>query len=227
MDHVDYTAWADYISMIFTTYGSDIFEVVDCGCGTGSIVYKLEKRGYWVVGFDLCFNMVKNALFKTNGILWQGNLKSLALKKGWDALLCIYDTIQYLDQNEIKIFMREVKRVLKKGGLFIFDVVTKRNIEKYWIDFTGKENINGYEVARRSWFERDKEILHTRIQCTHQLSSLMTTEHHIQYIYDLDRYRELFNDKQWRLVGCFHEFTFKPADHNSERVHFVFLKEES
>ena len=226
MDHVDYKAWADYISIIFTAYGSDIFEVVDCGCGTGSLVNRLEKRGYWVAGFDGCINMVKRALSKTSGILWQGDLRSLALKKEWDAVLCIYDTIQYLDQEEIRIFLQEVNRVLREGGLFIFDIVTKKNIEKYWIDFTGSETINGYEVKRKSWFEREKEILHTSFQCAYQSSPTLTAEHHIQYIYDQQKYRNLCDNTNWRLIGCFHEFTFKTADHNSERVHFVFRKEK-
>lgn len=226
MDHVDYKAWADYISMIFTTFGADIFEVVDCGCGTGNLIKRLEKRGYWVAGFDGCRNMVKIALSKTSGILWQGDLKSLALKKEWDAVICIYDTIQYLDQEDIRIFLQEVNRVLRKEGLLIFDIVTKKNIEKYWINFTGSEKINGYEVKRKSWFEKEKEILHTSFQCADQSSPTLTTEHHIQYIYDLDRYKELFDTIHWILMGSFHEFTFRPADHNSERVHFVLRKEK-
>ncbi|MFO7889818.1 MAG: class I SAM-dependent methyltransferase [bacterium] len=225
MDHVDYSSWADYLSMIFKTYGSAVCDVVDCGCGTGSVMQKLEDLGYTVAGFDHSYNMLKEATPKTRGILWQGTLHSLALKKQWDSVLCIYDTIQYLNDEEIKIFVQETNRILTEGGLFIFDIATKKNIKKYWSDFTNKETINGWVVERKSRFEPQKEILYTCFQCSNQSDHTAIREHHIQYIYDLKKYKNIINNNQWKIIGCFHEFTFEPAHHDSERVHFVFRKE--
>jgi len=225
MDHVDYSAWADYISMIFKKYGSLVCNVVDCGCGTGSLMQKLEKLGYFVAGFDCSFNMVKKAQLKAEGMLWQGNLKSLALKKQWDAVICMYDTIQYLNEDEIKIYIHQIQRILHTGGLFVFDIATKKNIKKYWFDFSNKENINGWEVKRRSCFDEQKEQLYTSFQCTDRSAQITTREHHMQYIYDQKKYKNIVNSDTWRYIGCFHEYTFKPAHHESERVHFVFMKE--
>ncbi len=226
MDHVDYVIWADYLSMMFKSYSSAVCDVVDCGCGTGSLIQRLERLGYTMAGFDISFNMLKKAKTKTRGILWQGDLQALALKKDWDAVLCMYDTIQYLQEEEIKIFIKEVNEILTEGGLFIFDVVTKKNIEKYWFDFTNKEEINGYEVERRSWFEKKKELLHTNIKCTDKYTHTVTKEQHLQFIYDIEKYKDIVNNNQWQFIDCFHEFTFKPAYHESERVHFVLSKEE-
>lgn len=227
MDHVDYPRWADYISTIFQEYGSKICDVVDCGCGTGNVMQRLEALGYSLAGFDLCFNMLKEAVPKTRGILWQGNLRTLALKKTWDAVLCMYDTIQYLNNEEIKIFLQEVNRVLIEGGLLVFDIATKKNIKKYWSDFTNKEDINGWEVERKSKFDPQKEILYTSFLCSNQSDSKTIKEKHIQYIYDTERYEDIIDKNQWKRIGSFHEFTFQPAHNDSERVHFVFQKEES
>ncbi len=225
MDHVDYTGWADYISMIFQKYGDPVCDVVDCGCGTGSLMQKLGKLGYFVAGFDCTLNMVIRAKLKSHGILWQGDLKSLALKKQWDAVLCMYDTIQYLNEYEIKTYIHQVQNILHAGGLFIFDIATKNNIKKYWFDFSNKEKINGWEIKRKSWFDEQKEQLHTSFQCIDESLHIQTRENHIQYIYDKEKYKNLVTGDVWQYIGCFNEFTFKPAHHDSERVHFVFMKE--
>jgi len=217
--------WADYISMIFKQYGDKVCDVVDCGCGTGSLMQKLEELGYFVAGFDVSFNMIKKAQSKSQGMLWQGDLRSFALKKQWDAVLCIYDTIQYLHVEEIKNYIGQVQNILHPGGLFIFDIATKKNVKKYWFDFTDKEKINGWEVKRRSWYDEQKEQLHTSFHCRNKSAHFKSREIHIQYIYDLEKYRNILHNDAWHYIGCFNEYTFEPADRDSERVHFVFMKE--
>src|SRR4030042_6375407 len=60
MDSVDYDEWSLYIDLLFNRYGRKVTDVIDGGCGTGSIASSLFKLGYRVHGFDRSFEMLRN-----------------------------------------------------------------------------------------------------------------------------------------------------------------------
>lgn len=225
MDHVDYDMWADYISSLFQQFGSSIQNVIDGGCGTAILINKFKTLGYTVAGFDKSLEMLKQADKKNEIPLWQGDLRELSMNKNWDAFLCLYDTIQYLNIDEIRHLMQELENHLFCEGLFIFDIATKKNIREYWSGYTEKNIINGFDVIRTSRYKKKHSILFTDIQIFSQSSHEYFWEHHIQHILSLKKYKELISKTTWNLIGCFHEFTLKPADENSYRVHFVLKKE--
>jgi len=227
MDHVDYGEWAGYIEKLFNEFGRGIHRVVDGGCGTGSLVLALEKRGCWVAGFDFSLEMIRMACRKSRIPFWRGDLRTISLSGGWDAFLCLYDTIQYLTTEEIRLMFSGVGSVLAEGGLFIWDAVTENHVLKYWTHYTEKDRGNGWETMRRSWYDRRVRCQHTEFELFSLSDRKVYREHHLQRIYRLEEMERIAEESGLKLVGRFRGFTLNPGDEESDRVHFVLRKEAS
>jgi SAM-dependent methyltransferase len=227
MDHVDYDGWADYIVSLFATYKREPRRIVDGGCGTGTMALALERRGYDVVGFDRSEEMIRIARSKVSVPFWQGDLKAIGLSGTWDAFLCLYDTLQYLESTSLDAVCSEVWSVLADAGLFVFDVVTEAHVLRYWADYTERDRGNGWEIMRKSWYDRRKRCQHTEFHIVLSATQKDFRESHQQRIYALDDLEHIVRGNGFKLLGRLDGFTTQPADETSDRVHFVLQKEES
>jgi len=227
MDHVDYQGWVDFIVMLFEKYGSNIHNVVDGGCGTGTLISILEKKGYRVAGFDRSLEMIRLAQRKSDVPYWQGDLKSISLSPGWDAFLCLYDTIQYLTPEEMERMLLEVRSILKQRGILIFDVVTESNVLRYWANYTEVDSDKNWRMIRRSWFERNRQLQHTEFEISLIEKKTVYQEHHVQKIYRLEEIEEIGEKTGFDILGRFDDFTLNPGSEKSDRVHFVFQRRVS
>jgi SAM-dependent methyltransferase len=130
-DDKEYSAECDLIERIFQTYGDGaIHGVLDLGCGTGNHAIPLGQRGYEVVGVDRSVDMLVHASRKlssrmTNGrvIFQQGDIRSIHLERHFDAALMMFAVLGYqLGNADVLSALREVRRHLRAGGLFLFDI---------------------------------------------------------------------------------------------------------
>jgi SAM-dependent methyltransferase len=128
----NYVAECDLIYHIFQTYGNDsIRSVLDLGCGTGNHALPLAHRGYEVVGVDRSEPMLAHARRKAVSFLpdskaffYQGEIRSVDLKRHFDAALMMFTVLGYqLENADALSALRTVRRHLNLGGLFIFDVM--------------------------------------------------------------------------------------------------------
>lgn len=224
MAHVDYEGWAEYIDQLFIEYGNSVYSVIDGGCGTGTLASILNKSDYQVSGFDRSFEMAR--LAKKKGITaWQGDLMNLSIQKGADAILCLYDTVQYFELHDLRSVFAEINRCVVPGGLFIFDVVTEAHIRRYWAHYSDREEGEGWETMRRSWYDKRLRIQNTEFHIYLKSMKRIFHEHHRQYIYRLNDLEEMAVLAGFRSLGRFDEFTMNPGDESSDRVHFVFQQE--
>jgi SAM-dependent methyltransferase len=225
MNHVDYEAWARYIVDVFTHFGEDVSTVIEGGCGTGSLMKALRGMGLDAAGFDLSYGMVRRAKRKSDGCVWRGDLRAPAVRGGWDAFLCLYDTIQYLNQVEIQMWLEEVNRILNPGGLVVFDMVTESHVMKYWMDYTEQIRGHGWRLLRRSWYEKQKKRLHTEFDLKFREEGRRYTEHHQQFVYRIEALSDCWAGSDLTLLARHDGFRFKAGTEDSDRVHFILKKE--
>ena len=65
MTVIPYTDWADYAEKLFLRHGLKPQLVLDLCCGTGSLTLEMARRGYDMIGIDNSFEMLDEALRKT------------------------------------------------------------------------------------------------------------------------------------------------------------------
>ena len=125
----DYEKECDFLENIFSKYASiPIKNVFDGGCGTGGHALPLAARGFKIDGLDVSEVMIDQARRKcaSAGLrlgLNIGDLRSVSSKKKYDAAICMFAVMGYfVTNNEIGEVIRNMRGMLKKDALFIFDV---------------------------------------------------------------------------------------------------------
>ena len=132
-ENKDYEAECDLIQEIFRRHaGGNVNTILDLGCGTGNHTIPLAHRGYKVTGIDRSSDMVKYAEAKAQ--LQHAELKKapqfikedvrcLELDESFDAVIMMFAVLGYqLTNLDLICTLGTIRKHLKPGGLFIFDV---------------------------------------------------------------------------------------------------------
>jgi SAM-dependent methyltransferase len=223
MAHVDYQEWADYLLACFKLFGRQIRRVLDGGCGTGSLMAKLNMGGFSVAGFDLSYDMVVMAKQKGLEFVWQGNLLQPSVRELWDCMVSLYDTVHYLTKAEIPVFFQAVQKIIRPEGLLIIDLVTEHHVKNYWADYTENGEESGFRYCRRSWYEPEEKCQHTLFEIGHRANTLYK-EHHYQWIHPAPFVIAHACSSGFSLAGQFDECTFHEAASSSDRIHLIFIR---
>lgn len=139
--------------------------VLDLGCGTGSMTIALAKRGYEMVGLDLYEEMLSVACSRAyasgvaDKIQWtQQDMCDFSLCGQVDAAVSTLDCLNHLpDPQKLTDCFRAVARVLRPGGVFLFDLNAKRQFEEIYADevYT-METANAFCVWQNEYHPKTK-----------------------------------------------------------------------
>lgn len=135
---------------------------LDSGCGTGFISEILNKKGYKVIGIDISPKMLLFAhkKEKERQYVLANSLDIPYENNSFDIICSRGVLISHVGKKYVDLFLREHNRVLKSGGLFMFDYITKfkeseikKKKEKAYMNFQKiSDNLksNGFEILKRS-----------------------------------------------------------------------------
>lgn len=89
--------------------------VVDFGCGRNDFARALRERGIEAIGVDWVYDEadVKAAMHDTG------------LKSGVADVVTSFDALEHLLPDEVPVVLREMRRVCRQGGRFIFSISTR------------------------------------------------------------------------------------------------------
>lgn len=127
----DYSTIVNTTKLLVTQYlprGSSLLEL---GCGTGNIL-NIFKDTYTLSGLDNSRGMLELAEKKVpDATYYQGDMTSFRQDIQYDGILCIFDTINHLSKlKEWQRLLMTVHKHLKPGGIFIFDMNTKKRLDR-------------------------------------------------------------------------------------------------
>jgi len=148
-------------------------KVVDLGCGTGFFTNILASKYKQVIGVDFSKSMLNFAKEKsTQDIQW---VEADAYKLPFEdaSIDVIYSNLMIQWCNPLSGLLKELIRVLKPGGLFVFTTLTEGTLhelksswkqvddEPHVIDFQPKENlVNTFEGSQFKLLESEvKDIV--------------------------------------------------------------------
>ncbi len=126
----NYAAECDMVEQLIAAHGGTGRDLLDLGCGSGNHLIPLAARGYRCTGVDLSESMLAAAQAKIrqhggdDGIsLVRADLRQVALGREFDIALMMFAVLGYQRSNtDVLAALSAVRRHLRPGGLFIFDV---------------------------------------------------------------------------------------------------------
>jgi SAM-dependent methyltransferase len=225
MRHVDYRAWADYVEGAFARHGVNPVRVLDLACGTGTMALSLSLRGYEMTGVDASEEMLEVARRKAAAAgraipFHAADLRSVEGLPAFDAVLCLYDSMNYMmSPDEMARAFAHIRPLVGPGGIFVFDVCTEANSIRYFRDMTEREAGDGFAYVRRSHYQDGIQTNDFTIRFHDSGESIR--EIHRQRIYPVRTVVDAFAGTGFDLLGAYDGFTFNTASEESDRVHFV------
>ena len=234
MEDIDYQAWANYLDQLICKYEAPGKDVIDLGCGTGSISLRMAQKGYNVLGIDYSEEMLTQAeqKFRENNItipLYHQDIRELVMDKTVDIVISTFDTLNYiLDEKDIEKIFKKVFEVLKKDALFIFDINTPYKLKEIlgdniftynteeisyiWEnDFDDKENICQMCLT---FFILDQETgLYERFE-----------EFHEQKSYEIDYLIDILHKTGFKVLNVHGELNMEEPKEEDHKVFIIAKK---
>ena len=229
MRHVDYRRWANYIESVFSRFNVTPGEILELACGTGIMACILDDRGYRVTGMDRSESMIAVAEQKAREArrsvrFHVGDMVHTPVTGSYDAVLCLYDSINYvLEASEIRAMLESLSSVLNPDGVFVFDACTEINSRRYFHNQVDQESTGDFSYIRRCEYIPETRMQVNEFQFTFQRNGkrYSARERHEQRIYTVTGIAQICREAGYSVLGAFDGFTFEDASEKSDRVHYV------
>src|SRR5215469_4129982 len=157
----DRRAAAEQVMELIRAAKPDARNVLELGCGTGSILKYLQDV-YEVAGLDISGKMLSVARKKVpRSKLFRQDMVDFRIDGRFDVIFCVFDSINHVRRfSEWKKVFAAVRRHLSPGGCFIFDINTQRKLERLiagppWVHRFGKNllimDVTALPNRRSNW----------------------------------------------------------------------------
>ena len=132
-DDCGYENWSQYLIEKLRAY--PLQKGLDVGCGGGWFTRAFCRAGYETVGMDISPEMLdfaqKKALSEgVRGEYLLGDITKFKSPKKFDFVTAINDCFNYVPKDKIGKAFQNVKGVLSKGGIFLFDISSEGKIRR-------------------------------------------------------------------------------------------------
>ncbi|MCI0514945.1 class I SAM-dependent methyltransferase [candidate division KSB1 bacterium] len=230
MSHVNYARWTRYVLQLFKKFAPETRRVLDVACGTGNFLIELHQRQYQTLGFDQAIEMVQVAQKQLiqKGLqfpLWCGNMQQFALRQPPDAIVCLYDSINYLMTLEnLANFFAQSYANLNPGGVLIFDICTEWNSLANFQNYVDREQTESVRMERKSYYDNQQRIHHNDFRILFNDDPVVYCEYHQQRIYYIQEILDTIPRDKFDVLAMYDGFTLWSGSEKSERVHFVIQK---
>jgi SAM-dependent methyltransferase len=228
MDSIPYSDWVDYVEKVMGAYGFKPRRILDVACGTGTAALLLAERGYSVVGIDRSAPMLEAAREKAAAAgreieFHRQDARELRLKEKFDLALCLYDSFNYiLEDEELLAAFRGVRRALQPGGAFFFDLNSLYSFKAEL--FTQRSAVKaeiGYEW--RSRFDPFSRISEVEMDFRPPVGEPFQIVHR-QRAYLVQEVIGLLRKARFEVVALFEAYTLLPPGRFSERIFYLAKK---
>ncbi len=232
MQKVNYEEWARYIKTLFSMAPlKPIKTVLDLASGTGNISTRMAAYGYEIFGLDYSLGMLKVARKKIEEkslpvFFIQGNFRRIPFREHtFDGVYSTFDSLNnILDADELSDTFQQVRRILRNGGPFVFDLNTEWSLKTEWDNLTRVEEtaktisiwksryLNGISYLYFTLFVKiDPEKDHYK-----RISTVFRERG-----YEPSEIKTMLKRNGFEKVFIFDHFTLNPGKSRSSRVTYL------
>ncbi|NLV77311.1 MAG: class I SAM-dependent methyltransferase [Tissierellia bacterium] len=229
MTDVDYKAWYLYIESIFNRFHHKPKNILELACGTGNLTYYLANARYDLTCIDISPDMLSiayNKLTKFKNVkLLNQNMINFTINQRFDAIISACDSINYIeDEMDLLNTFRNVKKHLKPGGMFIFDINSYYKLRYIIGNNTFVEDREDIFYTWQNYFDEQNSIAEFYLTFFVKKEGgkyIRFDENHIERAYRIEEINYLLEKASFDTIYCYDEFSFEKPRDRSERITFI------
>lgn len=231
-DNVEYEKRADYFCRLLSMCGIKQGILLELGCGTGSMLLQMEKRGFDVIGVDSSIGMLNVARQKAAEnsekiLLLNQNMQEIDLFGTIDCAICVLDGINHLvDSEDVKATFKKVSLFMNKGGAFAFDVNTVYKHKKILSDNSFVYDFDDLFCVWQNNYNPEDNSVDIALDFFEEENGAYyrSGESFSEKAYELSEISEWLGDEGFEIVGIYDDMTFENVKPTSERAVFLAKK---
>lgn len=165
--------------------------ILELASGSGVMAGILESKGYDVIASDLSNEMKEVSKTNFKGDYRIINMIDYNLDKKFDLVLCICDSINYLEEEELDSFFKCAYNHLNDNGRLIFDMHHKERLNEFKEEYIEEGYVD--DVAYQWTILSDDIDKHISEHFTFYTENGMIQEHHTQNVFDIELIKDKLN----------------------------------
>lgn len=142
--------------------------LLDVGCGTGSFLAQMRRRGNWeVYGLDISHEAVQYARYRLGLQVFHGKLEDAQYPSASFDVVTLWDVLEHL--HDPRGTLREVRRVLRRDGVLALTVPNAGSLDArlfgpYWIGLDPPRHLYAFtrETLEQLFAQSGFEIFHVK-----------------------------------------------------------------
>lgn len=234
MQDVPYENWLEIVNVYAAKNHISGKKLLDLACGTGELSVRLASAGFSVTGADLSTDMLSVAKAKADEWslpieFFQQDMTKLDDLGEFDIIGIFCDSLNYLnDEQAVLKTFEGVSRLLKKGGIFLFDVHSLFKIEEIFADATFAWDGEDISYIWNSFRGEAKYSVEHELTffVLDELSGKYdrVEESHFQRSFPVSFYKGLLEKTGFSQVDVTGDFTLQSPESTAERIFFAAVK---
>ena len=227
MDNIPYDDWAQNIKVLFEKYNMPMEIVCDLGCGTGQMTRRLKEMGYDMIGIDVSYDMLMEAMSQedSDGILYLcQDMRSFELYGTVGAVISLCDSMNYLaDKDELLQVCKLANNYLDPKGLFIFDMKTDSYYKKLGTSTIAENREEGSFIWENEYNPdtRDNYYYLTIYEENEDGTFDRFEEEHMQHAFTVDEVKAAIKESGLELLQVLDVSTMEAPTEDSDRLYFI------
>ncbi|NCN08969.1 MAG: class I SAM-dependent methyltransferase [Leptospira sp.] len=232
MRYVPYKDWSDYILKRSMHYSKNFPDaVLDLGCGTGRLLYFMEKnrkhasksKKPWL-GVDLSEAMILEAEKISSKIQWiQADIAEFAHSETFNLVISTHTTLNYFQNPEYMI--AKAAELLPKNGIFFFDFTSEMNLIRNFDRKKIQETKQNLLLEWESSFDPKSKMIQVYLNFFHaKTKQPIGREGHPQYFHSSKSLEKIVKENGFRILEKGGDYDLEVKFEEADMCHMLCQK---